>query len=192
MALSTAQLTVVAAKAGWTGSDLAVAIAVALAESGGNPNARNAGSSWDSRGLWQINIAKNAHPEYASQNMYDPQANANAAHAIWAKDGWGPWQAHNNGKYLLYMPLATAAAGSIGVGASAEPAVMGSVDAILQIAQEPIRLMKWLAEPGTQTRIAKVVVGGGLVMLGLYIVARPVVEPAVKAGARVAELGAMA
>lgn len=92
--------------AGWRGNDLAVAGAVAKAESGGDTNARALTSREDSRGLWQINVK--AHPEQANVNLYDPATNAKVAYDLWKRSGWGPWSAHNNKSYLLYMPEALA------------------------------------------------------------------------------------
>ena len=42
-------------------------------------------SGEDSKGLWQINL--NAHPEFLSWNLYDPQSNAFAAYQIYLKAG---------------------------------------------------------------------------------------------------------
>lgn len=90
-----------------------VAAAIAMAESGGNPNAVNSSNSNGStdRGLWQINSI------HGSQSTLDPVANARAAVAI-SKGGtdWRPWcVAWSNGKcggtflgagspVLKYMP----------------------------------------------------------------------------------------
>jgi Lysozyme like domain len=95
--------------AGFTGADLAIAVAVALAESGGNPNAYNpetaAGTPQDmgSYGLWQIYL--NAHPEFAGQNLLDPQTNANAAFSVYqaAGNSFKPWTTFKTGAYLSKM-----------------------------------------------------------------------------------------
>jgi hypothetical protein len=103
--LSILQLIALAINAGWTGNDLATAVSVALAESGGNPNAYNpetaakAPTGKGSFGLWQIYL--NAHPEFAGQNLYDPQTNANDAYQIYANAGnsFTPWSTFKNGAY---------------------------------------------------------------------------------------------
>jgi hypothetical protein len=99
-----------AANAGFTGADLATAVAVAMAESQGNPQAYNpekaAGTpaGKGSYGLWQIYL--NAHPEFAGQNLYDPQTNANAAFAVYqAAGGFRPWSTYTNGQYQAFMTL---------------------------------------------------------------------------------------
>jgi hypothetical protein len=100
--LSAAQITAVAAGAGFTGPDLQTAVAIALAESGGNPSI--IGDSGNSYGLWQINIP--AHPNYSGPALLNPQANAAAAYAIYstAGDSFQPWSTYNSGAYQAFMP----------------------------------------------------------------------------------------
>jgi hypothetical protein len=111
--LSAAQIQQYAANAGFSGADLAVAVAIALAESGGNPSVVGdmslAPSNGPSYGLWQINTGTSAHPEYAGVNLSDPQTNANAAFAIYAARGgsFTEWTTYTSGVYGMYMqPLA--------------------------------------------------------------------------------------
>lgn len=87
----------VASTAGFTGGDLVIAVAVAYAESSGNPN--SVGDNGDSIGLWQINLPN--HPEYQGVNLTDPQTNANAAFAIYSAAGnsFSPWTTFRNGAY---------------------------------------------------------------------------------------------
>jgi hypothetical protein len=77
----------------------ALAAAVAMAESGGDPNA--VGDDGTSLGLWQIHLP--AHPEFASENLFDPVTNARAALAI-SHGGatWQPWSTFNSGAYLRW------------------------------------------------------------------------------------------
>lgn len=63
------------------------AVAVALAESGGNPGASNTNSNGTvDRGLWQINSS------HGADSTFDPQANARAAIRL-SNNGkdWSPW-----------------------------------------------------------------------------------------------------
>jgi hypothetical protein len=106
--LTPAQIQFYAQNAGFSGSDLATAVAVALAESDGNPWAYNAEpqkgtpAGKGSYGLWQIYL--NAHPEYIGANLYDPQTNAKAAYAIYsAAGGFTPWSTYNSGKYQQFL-----------------------------------------------------------------------------------------
>jgi Lysozyme like domain len=117
--LTPAQIAYYAQNAGFSGNDLNIAVAIALAESSGNPNSYNpetaAGTpaGEGSYGLWQIYL--HAHPEYSSANLYDPQTNANAAYAIYAAaGGFSPWASYNSGAYQAYLAnFAPAAPGSI-------------------------------------------------------------------------------
>jgi Lysozyme like domain len=105
-----------AQNAGFTGSDLQTAVAIALAESDppGNPDSYNPETNapggtpvgQGSYGLWQIYLKK--HPEFRGQNLLDPQTNANAAYSIFSRSGFSAWSTYNSGKYLAYMPASSA------------------------------------------------------------------------------------
>lgn len=103
--LSAAGLAQLAANAGFQGNDLVTAVAIALAESGGNPgvvgdqNITPGGSV----GLWQINL--HYHPEYTAQELVDPQTNADAAFAIYSAAGnsFTPWSTFKTGAYTAYL-----------------------------------------------------------------------------------------
>src|SRR5882724_2163480 len=110
--LSPADIQVYAANAGFSGQDLATAVAIALAESfpSGNPNSYNpetkaAGGTppgQGSYGLWQIYLKK--HPEFAGANLYDPQINANAAFSIYSRrGGFSDWSTYTSGAYQSYL-----------------------------------------------------------------------------------------
>lgn len=104
--LTPAQISDYAAAAGFEGSDLQIAVAVALAESGGNTNAYNpetqANAQYGSYGLWQIFI--DVHPEYTSRDMFDPMENANAAYEIYSrKANFSDWSTYKNKSYLQYL-----------------------------------------------------------------------------------------
>src|ERR1700691_1483328 len=72
--LSSGDIAGFASNAGFTGPDLQVAAAVALAESSGDPNARGDPTLGVSVGLWQVNLK--AHPNYTQAQLLDPQTNA--------------------------------------------------------------------------------------------------------------------
>jgi len=90
-------------RAGFRGKDLNTAVAIALAESGGNPIAYNPESAAGtrpgsgSRGLWQI--YGTAHPWANNPQVFDPQANANAAFRVYMESGrsFRPWSTYNQG-----------------------------------------------------------------------------------------------
>ena len=108
MNLSAGQIAQYAAAAGFSGADLVTAVAIALAESGGNPQAYNpetaagAPQGQGSFGLWQIYLAE--HPEFAGEDLTDPQTNANAAYSIYAIAGnnFHPWSTYTSGEYGMY------------------------------------------------------------------------------------------
>ena len=107
--LNASQIMQYASNAGFYGSDLIKAVAVALAESSGNPQALGDLSVGGSYGLWQINA--HYHPEYGPnfEQLYDPQINANAAYAIYqaAGNSFTPWTTFKTGAYLTYMTAAS-------------------------------------------------------------------------------------
>lgn len=113
--LSASQIAGYASAAGFTGDALNTAVAIALAESSGNPSAYNpetaAGTPQGigSYGLWQIYLYK--HPEFANLNLNDPQTNANAAYQIYSNNGsnFSAWSTYNSGAYLAYVPQASSA-----------------------------------------------------------------------------------
>lgn len=91
--LTPAQIADVAAGAGFTGTGLRDAVAVALAESGGNTAAVGVNSdAWRSRdrGLWQIN--SHWHPEVSDAQAFNPASCAAAAFRISAGGtDWHQW-----------------------------------------------------------------------------------------------------
>lgn len=74
---------------GFPRSELHTAVAVAYAESLGDPEAvnRNRNGSKDS-GLWQINSV------HGFDDLFDPLENARAAYEVWLAQGWSAWYAH--------------------------------------------------------------------------------------------------
>jgi len=104
--MSIDDIIVLAENAGFEGNDLATAVAVALAESSGNPNAHgDIGIGQGSFGLWQINSYY--HPEFGPDftTLYDPQTNANAAYSVYSAAGnsFSPWSTFKSGSYQSYM-----------------------------------------------------------------------------------------
>lgn len=106
--LSAADIAGYAGNAGFSGPDLQVAVAVALAESGGDPGITGdlAITPGGSVGLWQINLK--AHPQYTAVQLADPQANANAAYAVYAAAGnsFQPWSTYKSGVYSDFIVAA--------------------------------------------------------------------------------------
>jgi hypothetical protein len=96
--LTRAALMDLATRAGFPNPRLAVA--VALAESGGVPQALGDGGL--SVGLWQIHLP--SWPMYSHEQMNDPVQNAHAAFVI-SKGGtdWRHWTTFRNGRYRDFL-----------------------------------------------------------------------------------------
>lgn len=116
--LSPAQIAQHARNAGVTNpAALALAVAVALAESGGNPRATHQNSDRHRSvdyGLWQINGYW--HPQYDKGQLLDPAYNARAMAAI-SKNGtdWTPWATVANGRYRDKIDVAAAGVADAGL-----------------------------------------------------------------------------
>lgn len=74
---------------GFPESEIATGVAVALAESGGDPNISN---SIGATGLWQILLS--AHPSVSGTQARDPNFATGYAHKLWQQSGWQPWEAY--------------------------------------------------------------------------------------------------
>jgi hypothetical protein len=109
--LSPAQIAEHAHEAGFRGQDLTVAVAVALAESGGDTRAHNAVPPDDSYGLWQVNMIGSLGPARRDEfhldsngELFDPAENAQAA---WEISGHGrsfqPWTTYPSGAYKKHL-----------------------------------------------------------------------------------------
>lgn len=173
-----------------------IAAAVALAESGGNPNATNTnGNGTIDRGLWQINSI------HGNLSTYDITANAKAAIQISSNGtNWMPWTVYKTGAYKKFLN-------------SADPSLVGTVEIspkppedtnpltalVSNFTQNMSQLIKageWFAKPENTIRIFQVVSGGGLIIAGLVILNRGLVEDVmgkvVDIGKMAAEAGAVA
>ena len=108
--LTIPQLLALAAAAGFSGDDLVTAVSIALAESGGNPNAHGdtAITPGGSIGLWQINLK--SHPEFNGQNLFDPATNAAAAYSVYQGAGgsFQPWSTFKSGAFQNYTAAVAA------------------------------------------------------------------------------------
>jgi len=111
-ASGTAGLAAAAAQAGFTGEALRTAVAVGLAESGGNPTARRRNpptpgcpqGSTD-RGGWQLNDCY--HPEVSDACAFDLARAAAQAYRISAAGGdWTAWTAYASGAYQAQLAAA--------------------------------------------------------------------------------------
>lgn len=84
-----------------------IAIAVAWAESTGNPNAV---SSTGDYGVWQINLKVwGATLGFTGEQLKNPSINGRAAYSVFKRSGWGAWTTYKQGKHLKFMSQAATA-----------------------------------------------------------------------------------
>jgi len=78
------------------------AIAVCLAESGGEITAKNAGSS--ASGLWQIMVSVHKD-KIGERDVFDPVVNTDVAAQVWDDAGgkWTPWEVYTSGAYKTHL-----------------------------------------------------------------------------------------
>lgn len=120
MTYSASDIAQFARNSGFSGCDLVIAVAVALAESGGNARAYNPESAarggtpqgQGSYGLWQI--YEKQHPEFQGEDLFDPQKNAQAAFDVYSAAGnsfapWATFDPHDctTPLYISHLPAAT-------------------------------------------------------------------------------------
>jgi hypothetical protein len=105
-------------RAGFTGADADTAVAIALAESGGDPacynpeTQANPAPNMGSVGLFQI--FRWQHPEFSAWDLTDPLLNARAAYFVYVQAGrtFSRWSTYLNGAYKKFLqpPLSYASA----------------------------------------------------------------------------------
>jgi hypothetical protein len=127
--MTISDIVTVAQNAGFSGDDLVTAVAVAMAESSGNPNALgDIGIGQGSFGLWQINSYY--HPEFGPnfQILYDPQTNANAAYSVYtvAGNSFTPWSTFKTGSYQQFVSSVAAAVAVFVTQNPVESAMIGT------------------------------------------------------------------
>jgi hypothetical protein len=150
--------------------DLTLAVAIALAESDGDPSVTHKNS--DSRGttdlgLWQIN--NYWHRDLlAKYNWSDPQANANMMWIIKTqRGGWGQWSTFNSGRFFQYMPRAIDAAAAVMGGQV--PTLPGATDTSTGDMGAGSSATANITNPHTWLRVAMIGSGAVLVLIALVM-----------------------
>lgn len=118
--ISDAQIAGAAKAAGFSGGQVAIITAIALAESSGNIYAHNPVPPDNSYGLTQINMLGGMGPERrkrygltSNDQLFDPVTNMRAAYDISSQGkNWRPWSTYTSGAYRLYLKRAESASGS--------------------------------------------------------------------------------
>jgi hypothetical protein len=155
-----------------------VAAAIAMAESGGNPNAVVHDSDDDSYGLWQINMkdpmGSDRRRKYGLPNneaLLDPRRNGMVMADLSQHGGnFSAWTTYTSGKYKEHMDgksLADKAADIVnGAKDAAGNAYNNAMDvgrAAGTIANATEKTAKWVSDSKTWVRIAYV--GGGTLVI---------------------------
>lgn len=179
-----------ARNAGFPENQIPMATAVAWLESGFDPNIEGKADPRD-KGLMQIN--SHYHPEVLQINWRDPQQNMNLAHKIWASGGWSQWHTSGAATVLSRSPTFQAYAKSSSASQSTANAVQDAIGAAVQPAVSLAHLVEfigkmgnWFVDPRNWERVIFVVLGGSLVLAGLYSATRPITQPVVSAGKKAA------
>lgn len=209
--LSQGQIRAYAQAAGLTPAAAQIASAIAMAESRGDVAAHNPVPPDDSYGLWQINMLGKLGPSRRAQfglssnaQLYDPAVNARAMKAISSNGrSWIPWSTYTNGAYRKFM--GNTAPGQVltpeelaAQGGTADPVGTGSAmgdlgyamgqgaRGIVSMAELMLGAAEWMSQTRNWIRLAQVILGGNLVILGLLVSTRGTWQPAVKTVASVA------
>lgn len=108
--LSTSEIGRLAKAAGFPSDVIPTMVAIALAESGGDPNAHNTKAPDDSYGLWQINMRGDMGPTRRQQfgitsdsQLLNPSVNAKAAYVIYKSQGLNAWTTYSSGTYKSHL-----------------------------------------------------------------------------------------
>jgi hypothetical protein len=199
--------------AGFSNSELATGAAIGYAESGFNANAvhHDANGTTD-YGVWQINSV-HGYPEIASGAWANIATNAQLARRVYEAQGWDAWSTHKPSdpigyaRYTAFLPVAvTAVTAKYGVSAGAQSGAAGAASAVgggaagagdvlssaVDIAKEPLGVLKWLTEPSSWVRIGKVAVGLTFIVGGALVIARKPIGVVAQQGAQVAAKAAVA
>jgi hypothetical protein len=177
-------------KAGGPRAQAKVAAAIALAESGGNPSAKNPEGPEHAEGLWQIK------GQLVAGNPFNPEVSAaNAVAKYNASKGFSPWTTFTSGAYKSYLGSSSKQAelipgedsipiiGAIGesaqsfgekVGGLPEAGVnaIGEALGITGPVSSVEGFLKALVAPSTWLRLAEGVGGIVLFMVGLKTLTR--------------------
>jgi hypothetical protein len=174
MALSRSELAKLASDAGFTGDNVNIAAAVALAESGGNPRAYNGKGADRSYGLMQINMIGAMGPDRrktyglkSNDDLFDPKTNMRVAYGIYKGSGWKAWTTYTRGTYKQYLD---ADAPSI-LPATAE--APGRIDPVLGVGDAINAFGKTLFNG--IANISGVVIAAVFIVLGVVLLSRNII-----------------
>ncbi len=175
--LSPEQIAVLVLQNGIPENMAATAVAIALAESGGDTNSHNTTPPDNSYGLWQINMYGSLGPsrrrELGIANndaLFDPNVNARAMKR-YSNNGqnWRPWSTYPT-RYLTHLNRANQAVRNARNGVTEQPPPLEHGDG-LQIPNPFSNLetaLKTITNPQAWRRASYFVIGG--VMVGMAVI----------------------
>lgn len=177
------QIEAFARAAGFRGAGLVYMPVIALAESGGDSDARGPKEGTNSDGsvdwgLWQINsIHQKDHPTWSEAWLKNPQNNAQAAFILSGsgKNNLKPWDASKE----KWAPIIGAPTGINTPGEIVEnivedtPIVSDTIDGIGNIAQAVGKGAGWISTPRNWLRVGFVVGGFALAISGAVVLVGP-------------------
>lgn len=182
-------------QAGFAAASIPVMVAICLAESAGQCFAVSPAGDY---GVAQINYT--AHKDlFAAEtgplNWAFPQENLKMAASVFnAAGSFTPWTTYQNGSYAAYLARGRSAASAPdAAGYQQSIAAVGSEIAATALINTAQGLP---APPSGSTsplvRVLEVIIGGGLLLLGLYKLTSPVTAPIVSASKKAASAAALA
>lgn len=152
------------------GRNATIAIAIALAESGGRVDAKggpNSNGTYD-WGLWQINEIHKPS-QFAKEAIWP---NWQMAYSISGNGtNWRPWSTFKNGKYLPFMGAAATAwqtarpISAVDVDKSTGIPVGGAVNDPATISTSPLAIFDVLTQGETWVRVAMAIAGVMLILI---------------------------
>jgi Lysozyme like domain len=170
---------------------LTLAVAIALAESGGNESITHTNSNGTiDVGAWQINsVHRRTHPNWTTAWLKVLENNAQAmAEVSGGGSNWSPWATYTNGRYQQFMDRARTAVGN--TPTSSDP-ITGLADKFSGLVPDPLAdiaeaaigfvttindAARWIGDPSNWVRVVQVVGGILLGIAAVNIVIKPVVE----------------
>lgn len=180
MVMTQADIVVLAEKHGLSGPNARIAAAIAMAESGGNPNAHNAKPPDDSYGLWQINMIGGLGPARRKQlglssndQLYDPDTNAEAMKLI-SQDGgnFNPWSTYTNGAYRPWLDNHLIQ--TDGPGPDSGGGLLGKIsnpiDSVKALVDVANKTAAWVSNSENWVRVGYVVGGSVIAIAGLVMI----------------------
>jgi len=203
--LTAGQIKGLAEDAGFSSAQAVVMTAIALAESGGDPQSHNEVPPDDSYGLWQINMYGNLGPARLKQfgltsatQLFDPATNATAARQVFSGAGFKAWSTYSSGAYKLFqskadsaMPISQATQGLgddlAGLATAPGRAILGTgdilgnaADTFTTIANDVSKVGSWVSNPNNWLRVLYVAGGAAALLFAMQSLFKPVTDAAVK------------